>query len=123
MGNAILVAKAGRAFDKVRKRFFSPWAELKLLKPSATARDYETLAAISTAWFFDSERNEAYIAREAFDLQDVMDEATHLQIEDGDIYVIAPDDTKAPDTKEGGRAYWTIVCEKFASRTQYRPLY
>lgn len=122
MSNADIIVKAAKAFDKARKRLFDTNAELLLLRVSATANEYETVETLTDSWYFDSEKNELYIAKDAFDFQEVMEQSTHAQPGE-DIYVMVPDDIRAPDTKAGGRVYWTIGCEKFSKRGQFNPIY
>ena len=122
MSNLALITKAANAFDKVRQRFFDTDAELLLLRPSDTENEYHTVLAVYESWWFDSAKNILYVAKDSWDFQEAMQEATHAQ-PGPDIYRMVPDDITAPDTKSGGRVYWTIQLEKFERSGQFSPIY
>jgi len=112
VGNEDIIAKAGRAFDKVRRRLFSPNTEVLLLRPSTDAeRDFEVVHQISTKWFFEySEFRQNFLLEVALgdELTDPMNEATHIQVDD-DVYEIDANDTIQP---KGTDVTWKIFCKR-----------
>ena len=123
MGNEDIIAKAGRAFDKVRRRLFDTNTEVLLLKPSPDAnRDFEVVHQISTKWFFEySEFRQNFLLEVALgdELTDPMNEATHIQVDD-DVFVISKQDTLVP---KGTDVTWKVYCTRFAKREHYSSVY
>ena len=123
MGNEDIIAKAGRAFDKVRRRLFDTNTEVLLLKPSPDAnRDFEVVHQISTKWFFEySEFRQNFLLEVALgdELTDPMNEATHIQVDD-DVFVISKQDTLVP---KGTDVTWKVYCTRFTRQGQYTSIY
>lgn len=124
-GNDVLIAKAAKAFNKVRRRFTPASVEVLLLKPTTDAvRDYEVLWQTAENWFFDTSAKPPvlYIAETGVVLEGPMAEATNVQV-GNNVFVMTPDDVTPPDELGGPRVFWTIVCDKFARRGQYGDIY
>ena len=114
----------GQAFNAMRDVFIESATTVKLLKQTANADTFTTIATLSDKWFFEyqafRQQFVLQIADSSTTLTTNVNQATHVQLSDGAVYVITQADTVAPTAND---FTWKIFCTKYTQAGQFRNLY
>ena len=117
-------AAVGQAFNAMRDVFIPSATTVKLLKQTANADTFTTIATLSDKWFFEYQAYRQQfvlqIADSSSTLTTYMATATHVQVGTDAVYVITAADTIAPTAND---ISWKIFCTRFTQSGQFRNLY
>lgn len=122
--NATIRTAVGQVFDVMRSLFLESGTDCYLVKQSASSDTFETVATLSSNWFFEwSNFRQAFvleIAEVGTTLNADIIEATHIQFDSGAVYIINQADTVPPT---GSDVTWKLSAQKFTQAGQFRGLY
>ena len=114
----------GQAFNAMRDVFIEEATTVKLLKQTDNADTFTAIATLADKWFFEyqafRQQFVLQIADSSTGLTEDVNEATHVQLSDGAVYVITQADTVAPTAND---FTWKLFCTKYTQAGQFRSLY
>lgn len=109
--------------DALLEEFMPENSVLLFLKPSTSAREFETLLTYTGGWFLKynkfRQETEVELATNVTAEKQKLRTATHLKIND-DVYVITQGETIEP---QGVKPYWTFYCVRYFNQAQFNPIY
>ena len=122
--NTTIRTALGQVFDVMKSLFIEAGTECHLVKQSATLDEFEIITTLRANWFFEwSDFRQSFIlqiAESATSLNAEIIQATHIQFDNGAVYVIQQADTVAPT---GSDVTWKLFAQKFTQAGQYRGMY